>query len=397
MKNLLGTISMGVRAPIIREGDNIAKIVADSILDASKAHNIPIEDKDVIAVTESVVARAEGNYITVDHIAKCVSEKFGEKPIGVIFPILSRNRFAMCFKGICRAAKKVVLMLSFPADEVGNHLVSEHKLMEKGISRDSVLTEEDYRSAFGFTKHEFTGVDYIEYYKELAKAESCDIEVILSNNCKTILNYAKDILCADIHTREMTKQILKESGAAVVYGLDDICNTPEQGAKTGFNAQYGLLGSNKADEERVKLFPQSGPEVVLEVQRLIKEATEATVEVMVYGDGAFKDPVGKIWELADPVVSPAHTEGLKGRPNELKLKALADGKFADLKGEELRKAITSEIKAKEGNLVGNMSSQGTTPRQITDLLGSLADLTSGSGDKGTPIIWIKGYFKNYAD
>ncbi|MBQ8299471.1 MAG: coenzyme F420-0:L-glutamate ligase [Clostridia bacterium] len=397
MENLLGTISMGVRAPIIREGDNIAEVVATSVINASKAHGIPIQTKDVIAVTESVVARAEGNYVTVDKIAEDVKALFGNETIGVIFPILSRNRFAMCFKGICRAAKKVVLMLSFPADEVGNHLVSAQEMLQKGVSRDAILTEEKYREIFGYTKHEFTGVDYIEYYKELAQSENCEIEVVLANDCRAVMAYTKHILCADIHTREMTKQILKDAGASYVCGLDDICVKPAEGMHTGYNAKYGLLGSNKADEERVKLFPQSGEAVVLEIQRIIKEQTGIEVEAMVYGDGAFKDPVGKIWELADPVVSPAYTEGLCGRPNELKLKALADGKYAMLSGDALKEAIKEEIKTKGDNLVGNMASQGTTPRQITDLLGSLADLTSGSGDKGTPIIWIKGYFKNYAD
>ena len=397
MESFLGTISMGVRTPIIREGDNIAEVVATSVIRASQSHGIPIHDKDVVAVTESVVARAEGNYVTVDHIAADVKEKFGDETIGVIFPILSRNRFAMCFKGICRAAKKVVLMLSFPADEVGNHLVSEQELLEKGVSRDMLLTEAKYREIFGYSKHEFTGVDYIEYYKELAHSENCEIEVVLSNDCRDILEYTNHVLCADIHTRSMTKQILKTEFVASVYGLDDICTKPIPGKASGYNAKYGLLGSNKADEERVKLFPQSGEAVVLEIQRIIKEQTGATVEAMVYGDGAFKDPVGKIWELADPVVSPAYTSGLEGRPNELKLKALADGKYAMLSGDALKEAIQEEIKAKGENLVGNMASQGTTPRQITDLLGSLADLTSGSGDKGTPVVWVKGYFKNYAD
>ena len=397
MESFLGTISMGVRAPIIREGDNIAEVVAASVIKASENHGIPIHDKDVVAVTESVVARAEGNYVTVDQIAEDVKTLFGDETIGVIFPILSRNRFAMCFKGICRAAKKVVLMLSFPADEVGNHLISEQEMLKKGVSRDTLLTEERYREIFGYTKHEFTGVDYIEYYKELAHSENCEIEVVLSNDCRDILEYTNHVLCADIHTRGMTKQILKNEFAASVYGLDDICTKPLSGKTTGYNEKYGLLGSNKADEERVKLFPQTGEAVVLEIQRIIKEHTGATIEAMVYGDGAFKDPVGKIWELADPVVSPAYTSGLEGKPNELKLKALADGKYATLSGDALQEAIQEEIKAKGENLVGNMASQGTTPRQITDLLGSLADLTSGSGDKGTPIIWIKGYFKNYAD
>ncbi len=395
MKDLLGTISMGVRAPIFREGDDIAEITANCILEASKAHSIPIDDKDVVAVTESVVARCEGNYVTVDEVAADVASKFGTDKIGVIFPILSRNRFAMCFKGICRGAKGgVVLMLSLPSDEVGNHLVDDADYFNANLG-NKVIEEEEYRQIFGYKKHEFTGVDYVEYYKELAAAEGCEIKVVFNNNPSAILDYTNSVLYCDIHTRERTKQILLSKGAKV-YGLDSICAAPSAEGK-GCNSQYGLLGSNKADEERLKLFPKSGESVVKKVQEIIYNATGKTVEVLVYGDGAFKDPVGKIWELADPVVSPAYTPGLAGRPNELKLKALADGKFADLSGEELKKAITDSIKEKGDNLVGSMASQGTTPRQITDLLGSLSDLTSGSGDKGTPIVWIKGYFKTYAD
>lgn len=395
MKDLLGTISMGVRAPIIRAGDDIAEITANCVLEASKCHSIPIDDKDVIAVTESVVARAEGNYVTVDEIAEDVKKKFTEDTIGVVFPIVSRNRFAMCFKGICRGITgKVVLMLSLPSDEVGNHLVDDAAYYRANIS-SKYINEEEYRRLFGYTKHQFTGVDYVEYYKELAKNENAEIEVIFGNDPTSILDYTKTVLCADIHTRNRTKEILEANGAKV-YTLADICNEPvKEGG--GCNPYYGLLGSNKADEERVKLFPKSGMEVVEKVRDIIYKETGKNVEVMVYGDGAFKDPVGKIWELADPVVSPAFTEGLSGRPNELKLKALADGEFANLNGEELKEAITNSIKQKEKDLVGNMSSEGTTPRQLTDLLGSLSDLTSGSGDKGTPIVWIKGYFKNYAD
>ena len=395
MKDLLGTISMGVRAPIFREGDDIAEITANCILEASKTHSIPIDDKDVVAVTESVVARCEGNYVTVDEVAADIESKFGTDKIGVIFPILSRNRFAMCFKGICRGAKGgVVLMLSLPSDEVGNHLVDDADYFNANLG-NRVIEEEEYRQIFGYKKHEFTGVDYVEYYKELAAAEGCEIKVVFNNNPAAILDYTNSVLYCDIHTRERTKQILLSKGAKV-YGLDSVCAEPSMAGK-GCNPQYGLLGSNKADEERLKLFPKSGEVVVKRIQEIIFNATGKTVEVLVYGDGAFKDPVGKIWELADPVVSPAYTPGLAGRPNELKLKALADGKFADLSGEELKQAITDSIKEKGDNLVGNMASQGTTPRQITDLLGSLSDLTSGSGDKGTPIVWIKGYFKTYAD
>ena len=395
MKDLLGTISMGVRAPIFREGDDIAEITANCILEASKTHSIPIDDRDVVAVTESVVARCEGNYVTVDEVAADIESKFGNDKIGVIFPILSRNRFAMCFKGICRGAKGgVVLMLSLPSDEVGNHLVDDADYFNANLGNQTI-EEEEYRQIFGYKKHEFTGVDYVEYYKELAAGEGCDIKVIFNNNPAAILDYTNSVLYCDIHTRERTKQILLEKGAKV-YGLDSVCAEPSAEGK-GCNPQYGLLGSNKADEERLKLFPKSGADVVKRVQEIIYNATGKTVEVLVYGDGAFRDPVGKIWELADPVVSPAYTPGLAGRPNELKLKALADGKFANLSGEELKQAITDSIKEKGDNLVGNMASQGTTPRQITDLLGSLSDLTSGSGDKGTPIVWIKGYFKTYAD
>lgn len=398
MKDLLGTISMGVRAPIIREGDDLASIVATSILEASELHNIPVEDKDIVAVTESVVARSEGNYVTVDDVAYDIEQKFGkDAQIAVLFPIMSRNRFAMCLKGIARAARKLMIVFKYPSDEVGNKLISDEDFDKIGGNDSSkTMSEKTYRSLYGYKVHEFTGVDYVDYYRKLIESENCEAEISFSNNASDMVTLdGYDFLCSDIHTREATKKTLKEYGATV-YGLDEICTTPRYEG-CGYNPSYGLLGSNKANEERLKLFPRTGDKLVERVQILIKEATGKHIEVMVYGDGAFKDPVGKIWELADPVVSPAYTSGLAGRPNELKLKALADGKYANLSGEELKKAITEEINHKGKNLVGDMSSQGTTPRQITDLVGSLADLTSGSGDKGTPIVWIKGYFKNYAN
>lgn len=394
MERLVGTVSRGIRAPIIRQGDNLCDIVVDSVVNASKSAGFTIQDKDVIAVTEAVLARSQGNYASVDNIAADIKEKFGDETIGVIFPILSRNRFAICLKGIARGAKKIVLMLSYPSDEVGNHLVDLDLLDEKGINPwTDVLTEEKYRELFGYRKHTFTGVDYIEYYKEVITGAGAEVEVILSNNCKTILDYTKNVICCDIHTRARTKRILKAAGAEKVYGLDDIMTKSIDGS--GYNDQYGLLGSNKATEETVKLFPVHCQEFVDSVQAKIKEVTGSTVEVMVYGDGAFKDPVGKIWELADPVVSPAYTSGLEGTPNEVKLKYLADNDFADLSGDALKEAISDYIRNKDDDLVGNMVSQGTTPRRLTDLIGSLADLTSGSGDKGTPIIFIQGYFDNY--
>lgn len=398
MKDLLGTISMGVRAPIIREGDDLASIVATSILEASELHNIPVEDKDIVAVTESVVARSEGNYVTVDDVAYDIEQKFGkDAQIAVLFPIMSRNRFAMCLKGIARAARKLMIVFKYPSDEVGNKLISNEDFDKIGGNDSSkTMSEKTYRSLYGYKVHEFTGVDYVDYYRKLIESENCEAEISFSNNASDMITLdGYDFLCCDIHTREATKKTLREYGATV-YGLDDICTTPRYEG-CGYNPSYGLLGSNKANEERLKLFPRTGDKLVERVQILVKEATGKHIEVMVYGDGAFKDPVGKIWELADPVVSPAFTSGLAGRPNELKLKALADGKYANLNGEELKKAITDEINHKGKNLVGDMSSQGTTPRQITDLVGSLADLTSGSGDKGTPIVWIKGYFKNYAN
>ncbi|MBY1240818.1 coenzyme F420-0:L-glutamate ligase, partial [Clostridioides difficile] len=394
---LVGTVSRGVRAPIIRQGDDLVKIVVDSVLNASKSENFEVRDKDVIAVTEAVVARAQGNYAHVDNIAKDVKDKFGDDTVGVIFPILSRNRFAICLKGIAKGCRKVVLMLSYPSDEVGNHLISIDELDDKGINPWSdVLTEEKYRELFGYNKHTFTGVDYVDYYKNLIKDCGAEVEIVFANNPKTILNYTTSILTCDIHTRQRTKRILRQNGAKKVYSLDDIMTASVDGS--GYNDQYGLLGSNKATEETVKLFPINCDEVVNKIQGNIKEITGKDVEVMVYGDGAFKDPVGKIWELADPVVSPAYTKGLEGTPNEVKLKYLADNDFADLSGDELKEAISKYIVEKDNksdDLTGNMVSQGTTPRRLTDLIGSLADLTSGSGDKGTPIIYIQGYFDNY--
>ncbi|HDF3919924.1 TPA: coenzyme F420-0:L-glutamate ligase [Clostridioides difficile] len=397
MDRLVGTVSRGVRAPIIRQGDDLVKIVVDSVLNASKSENFEVRDKDVIAVTEAVVARAQGNYAHVDNIAKDVKDKFGDDTVGVIFPILCRNRFAICLKGIAKGCRKVVLMLSYPSDEVGNHLISIDELDDKGINPWSdVLTEEKYRELFGYNKHTFTGVDYVDYYKNLIKDCGAEVEIVFANNPKTILNYTTSILTCDIHTRQRTKRILRQNGAKKVYSLDDIMTASVDGS--GYNDQYGLLGSNKATEETVKLFPINCDEVVNKIQGNIKEITGKDVEVMVYGDGAFKDPVGKIWELADPVVSPAYTKGLEGTPNEVKLKYLADNDFADLSGDELKEAISKYIVEKDNksdDLTGNMVSQGTTPRRLTDLIGSLADLTSGSGDKGTPIIYIQGYFDNY--
>lgn len=394
MERLVGTVSRGVRAPIIREGDNLVQIVVDSVLAAGQSEGFSFHDRDVVAVTEAVVARAQGNYAHINDIAADVKAKLGGETIGVIFPILSRNRFSVCLKGIARGAKKVVLMLSFPADEVGNHLIDEELLDEKGVNPWSdVLTEAKYRELFGRVLHPFTGVDYIEFYSELIRESGAEVEIILSNNPKTILDYTDKVLCCDIHTRNRTKRILKKAGASVVLGLDDIMTESVNGS--GFNPNYGLLGSNKATEETVKLFPKDCDVFVSEVAALMKEKTGKNIEVMVYGDGAFKDPVGKIWELADPVVSPAYTPGLEGTPNEVKLKYLADNNFASLSGDALKEAISDYIRNKDADLKGQMVSQGTTPRRLTDLIGSLADLTSGSGDKGTPIILIQGYFDNY--
>lgn len=394
MERTVGTITRGLRCPIINEGDNIEAIVVDSVLNASKAEGFSIEDKDIVAVTESIVARAQGNYASIDQIAKDVTNKFGETTIGVIFPIFSRNRFSNCLRGIARGAKKVVLMMSYPSDEVGNHIVSLDKLDEKGVNPwTDVLDEKQFRELFGYNKHTFTGVDYIEYYKELIAGEGAECEVIFSQKPKTILDYTKNVLTCDIHTRYRTKRILENNGAEKVFTLDDILSESIDGS--GFNENYGLLGSNKSTEEAVKLFPRECQPVVEKIQDMLKEKTGKTVEVMVYGDGAFKDPVGKIWELADPVVSPAFTSGLEGTPNEVKLKYLADNNFSDLRGADLEAAIKKHIDEKEADLTGSMEAQGTTPRQLTDLIGSLADLTSGSGDKGTPIVFIQGYFDNF--
>ncbi|MBD7915377.1 coenzyme F420-0:L-glutamate ligase [Clostridium sp. Sa3CUN1] len=394
MERVVGTIVRGLRCPIIKEGDSIEDIVVESVLKASEAEGFTINDKDIVTVTESIVARAQGNYASIDNIATDIKAKFGDDTIGVIFPILSRNRFAICLRGIAKGAKKIVLMLSYPSDEVGNHLVDLDMLDEKGVNPwTDVLTEKEFRNLFGYNKHTFTGVDYIDYYKSLVEEYGIECEVIFSNNPKTILNYTKSVLTCDIHTRFRTKKILKANGGEKVYSLDNILCESIDGS--GCNEEYGLLGSNKSTEETIKLFPRNCQPVVDNIQAILKEKTGKDVEVMIYGDGAFKDPVGKIWELADPVVSPAYTSGLNGTPNEIKLKYLADNNFADLKGEELKNAISEYIKNKEADLVGSMESQGTTPRRLTDLIGSLSDLTSGSGDKGTPIIFIQGYFDNY--
>lgn len=394
MERMVGTVVRGLRAPIIRQGDNIEEIVVNSVLNASKSEGFTIKDGDVVAVTESVVARAQGNYASIDAIAKDVSSKFGGETIGVIFPILSRNRFAICLRGIAKGAKKIVLMLSYPSDEVGNHLVDIDLLDEKGVNPwTDVLTEKQFREYFGYNKHTFTGVDYVDYYKSLIQEYGIECEIIFSNNPKTILNYTKNVLTCDIHTRFRTKRILKANGGEKIYSLDEILSTSIDG--NGYNEKYGLLGSNKSTEDTIKLFPRNCQPIVDKIQEMLRSATGKSVEVMVYGDGAFKDPVGKIWELADPVVSPGYTAGLEGTPNEVKLKYLADNNFAALKGDELKKAISEYIKNKESDLTGSMVSQGTTPRRLTDLIGSLCDLTSGSGDKGTPIIYIQGYFDNY--
>ena len=394
MSRMVGTVSRGVRAPIIRAGDDLAEIVTNSILEAAADDGFTIRDRDIVAMTEAIVARAQGNYASVDNIAEDVRAKFGGETVGVIFPILSRNRFAICLRGIAKGAKKVVLMLSYPSDEVGNHLVSLDALDEKGINPYSdVLTLDKYRELFGYEKHRFTGVDYVEYYQQLIRESGAEVEVIFANDCRAVLKYTKNVLNCDIHTRARTKRLLKAAGAERVFGLDEIMTASIDGS--GYNANYGLLGSNKATEDQVKLFPRDCQPLVEDIQKRLKEKTGKNVEVMVYGDGAFKDPVGKIWELADPVVSPAYTAGLEGTPNELKLKYLADNDFAHLSGDELKEAIKGEINKKDGSLVGNMASEGTTPRRLTDLIGSLCDLTSGSGDKGTPIVFIQGYFDNY--
>ena len=395
MERKVGTISRGIRCPIIREGDDISSVVVNSVLEAAEAEGYEIRDRDIVAVTESVVARSQGNYASVEAISKDVQAKLGSDTIGVIFPILSRNRFAICLRGISMAAKKIVLMLSFPRDEVGNQLLTEDQLDEAGIDPYSkVMSLEEYRELFGENKHPFTGVDYLAYYGEVIEAAGAEVEIVLANHATEILNYTDKVINCDIHTRKRTRRILKDAGATVL-GMDEILNAPVDGS--GFNSKYGLLGSNKSTEDSVKLFPESCEDVVLGIQKSILDKTGKCVEVLVYGDGAFKDPVGKIWELADPVVSPAFTPGLEGTPNELKLKYLADNDFKDLSGEELREAISARIKEKDDNLVGKMETEGTTPRRLTDLIGSLCDLTSGSGDKGTPVIHIQGYFDNYTN
>ena len=395
MERKVGTISRGIRCPIIREGDDISSVVVNSVLEAAEAEGYEIRDRDIVAVTESVVARSQGNYASVEAISKDVQAKLGSDTIGVIFPILSRNRFAICLRGISMAAKKIVLMLSFPRDEVGNQLLTEDQLDEAGIDPYSkVMSLEEYRELFGENKHPFTGVDYLAYYGEVIEAAGAEVEIVLANHATEILNYTDKVINCDIHTRKRTRRILKDAGATVL-GMDEILNGPVDGS--GFNSKYGLLGSNKSTEDSVKLFPESCEDVVLGIQKSILDKTGKCVEVLVYGDGAFKDPVGKIWELADPVVSPAYTPGLEGTPNELKLKYLADNDFKDLSGEELRDAISARIKEKDDNLVGKMETEGTTPRRLTDLIGSLCDLTSGSGDKGTPVVHIQGYFDNYTN
>jgi len=394
LERVVGTVVRGLRCPIINKGDSIEDIVVDSVLNAATAEGFTINDQDIVTVTESVVARAQGNYATIDHIASDIHAKFGDETIGVIFPILSRNRFSICLRGIAKRAKKIVLMLSYPSDEVGNQLVDIDVLDEKGINPwTDVLTEQQFRDAFGYNKHTFTGVDYITYYKSIIEEYGVECEVIFSNHPKTILEYTKNVLTCDVHTRFRTKRILKANGGQNIYSMDEILSASIDGS--GFNEAYGLLGSNKSTEESIKLFPRNCQPVVDNIQRILQEKTGKQVEVMIYGDGAFKDPVGKIWELADPVVSPAFTAGLNGTPNEVKLKYLADNNFAELRGDELKQAISEYITNKGADLVGAMESQGTTPRQLTDLIGSLSDLTSGSGDKGTPIVFIQGYFDNY--
>ncbi len=393
---MASTISRGIKAPIIRENDDIVEIVVDSVLKAAEEDGFSLQDRDVVAVTEAVVARAQGNYATTDDIAADVKNKFGGESVGVIFPILSRNRFAICLRGIARGSKKVVLMLSYPSDEVGNHLISLDALDDSGVNPYSdVLSLEDYRKAFGYPKHPFTGMDYVEYYQQLIEEEGAEVEIIFSNRAEAILNYTKNVLCCDIHTRERTQRRIKAAGGEKVLTLCDILNAPVN--SSGCNERYGLLGSNKATENTIKLFPNNAQEVAEKIQALMFERTGKKIEAMVYGDGAFKDPVGKIWELADPVVAPGYTDGLNGLPNELKLKFLADNDFASLSGEALADAIRDRIKEKDADLKGKMASEGTTPRRLTDLIGSLCDLTSGSGDKGTPIVLVQNYFKNYAD
>ena len=394
MSRMVGTVSRGVRAPIIREGDDLAAIVTQSVLDAAKDDGFSFHDRDVIAMTEAIVARAQGNYATVDHIAADVRAKLGGGTVGVVFPILSRNRFAICLRGIAKGCQKIVLVLSYPSDEVGNHLISVDAMDEKGVDPyKDILTLARYRELFGYEKHPFTGVDYVEYYESLIKECGAQVEILFANDPRAVLDYTKDVITCDIHTRKRSKRLLKAAGGERVLGLDDILTASVNGS--GYNENYGLLGSNKATEDKVKLFPRDAQGLVEEIQKRMLDATGKHMEVMVYGDGAFKDPVGKIWELADPVVSPFHTAGLEGTPNELKLKYLADNDFGHLSGAELKAAIDAAIKKKDADLKGSMASEGTTPRRLTDLIGSLCDLTSGSGDKGTPIVLIQGYFDNY--
>lgn len=394
MRNV-GTVIRGIRTPIIKEGDDLANIVVDSLLRAQESEGFQFRDKDIVAITEAVVGISEGNYVSVDDIAEDMVRKFPSKKIGLVFPILSRNRFSMILKGIARGMDKITIQLSFPGDEVGNGILDEDKLDESPFTLDSVITEDDYKKYFGDYIHPFTGINMVDFYRNLVKSENCEVEFVFANDPKKILDYSKDVLCCDIHTRYKTKRVLEEKSEGNVYGLFEVMNESINGS--GFNPDYGLLGSNKSTEERLKLFPKTGNILVNKIQEILKEKTGKTIEVMVYGDGAFKDPVGHIWELADPVVSPAHTSGLVGTPNELKLKYISDNEFADLKGDELKEAIKGEIRKKEADLKGNMLSQGTTPRRITDLVGSLCDLTSGSGDKGTPVVFIQGYFDNLAD
>jgi len=395
MSRMIGTVSMGIRAPMIRKGDDLVEIVSNCILEAMKEDGLVPRNRDIVAMTESIVARAQGNYVSVDDIAQDVRNKFGGETVGVIFPILSRNRFSICLRGIAKGCKKVVIMLSYPADEVGNHLIDFEMMDAKGVDPyKDILSEKQYRELFGYVKHPFTGVDYVEYYSSLVRECGAEVEIIFANDARAILNYTKNVLNCDIHTRQRTKRILRSAGAENVYGMDEIMSQPI--GNSGYNARYGLLGSNKSTEDTIKLFPRDCQDLVEDIQAKLLEITGKHIEVMVYGDGAFKDPVGKIWELADPVVSPAYTAGLEGTPNELKMKYLADNDFASLSGKELQDAIKAEILKKDGSsLVGNMASQGTTPRRLTDLIGSLCDLTSGSGDKGTPIVYIQGYFDNY--
>lgn len=394
MRNV-GTTVRGIRTPIIKENDDLANIVVNSLMAAKESEGFEFKDKDIVAITEAVVGISEGNYVTVDDIATDVQNKFPSKNIGVVYPILSRNRFSMILKGIARGMDKITMLLSFPADEVGNSILDEETLDNSKYNLSSVISEDEYKETFGTFIHPFTGINMVDFYRDLIESENCDVEFVFANNPKEILNYTNDVLSCDIHTRYRTKKMLEEAGASTVYGLYEIMNEPVNGS--GFNPNYGLLGSNKSTEERVKLFPKTGDKLVLDIQNKLKELTGKNIEVMVYGDGAFKDPVGHIWELADPVVSPAYTRGLEGTPNEIKLKYISDNKFANLKGDELKEAIKEEIKKKDSDLKGNMLSQGTTPRRLTDLIGSLCDLTSGSGDKGTPVVFIQGYFDNLSN